>query len=145
MATDVYAVSSLLVSDIFIVRLCSYFPCLCYPRLECTVNYRQYVQFRSSKGVTVVTNLTSCIRYKFHYCSLPVKSVCVKSPICNVPPVKLCTCFERNLLECTLDAQLNKVRNVFPYSRNLTLDTVLSHIQGVPGRMCQTSGGCSLC
>jgi hypothetical protein len=89
------------------------------------------VQFRSSKGVTAVTNLTSCCRYKIHYCSLSVGSVCVKSPICNVPSVKLCACFERNHLECTLDAQLCRPQNVFPYSRNLPLDTFLSQFSSI--------------
>jgi hypothetical protein len=97
----------------------------------CIVNYRQYIQFRSSKGVTEVTNLTSCFRYKIHYCYLSVGSLCVKSPICNVPSVKLCTCFEPNLVECTLDAQLSGLQNVFPYSRNLPLDTVLSQLNSV--------------
>jgi len=97
----------------------------------CIVNYRQYIQFRSSKGVTAVINLTSCIRYKIHYCSLSFRSVCVKSPICNVPPVKLCTCFERNVVEYTLDAQLSRLQNIFPYSRNLPLDIVLSQLNSV--------------
>lgn len=121
-----------LVSDIFIVRLCSFSP---LPLLSsswlCIVNYRQYVQFRSSKGVTAVTNLTSCFRYRIHYCSLSVGSVCVKFPICNLPSVKLCTCFERNHIECTLDAQLSRPQNVFPYSRNLPLDTFLSQLNSV--------------
>jgi hypothetical protein len=105
----------------------------------CVVNYRQYMQLRSSEVVTVVTNLsTSCIRYNIRFCTLSVRSVCVKSPICNVPSVNLCTCFECNLVEHALDVQLlrifthfSRLQNVFPCSRNLPLDTVLSQLNSV--------------
>lgn len=67
-----------------------------------------------------------------------VRSVCVKSPISNVSSVNLCTCFEQNLLDYALDAQLlriftpsSRLRNVFPCSRNLPLDTVLSQLNSV--------------
>lgn len=130
MATDVYIVSSVLVSDI----LSSGWPLIFPPFAVLFLSV--YCKLQTIHTVS---------QFKRRYCShqlnklhqtqesllFSVRSVCVKSPICNVPSVKLCTCFERNLLEYTLDAHLSRLQNVFPYSRNLPLDTVLSQLNSV--------------